>query len=652
MASASVSLTWKFNTVAAGDVMTTFAVRRRQMAPTVGAYEYWTGAAWGAETFIAPGSTINDGQSFTYAIATGWTTGSVYQWSVKTRNAAAEASSYAVDNLIQIHAVPSMTVTISSSTISRPNVQWLWAGATGFYQKSYRVAVYTAAVRNGSTFDASSAASQALATWIGSTVYNSSDWKVTPDADFLSGTQYYVYTKTEDSSDLSSGWVNSANWTPSYTTVPAPTITAVPDATLGVMNVTVRGSFNMLDDNSSVFTTGIANWIGSLNCEPVWNVAGKMLLYGGGMNYSAMDTAQTTYLAADTAYTTYAAQAAIQGTPTGTSRAVSGSAAGQRLTVVAGTVYSAVATVSSNVAGRTAKIGIRWYNDDAGTANATPVTQGTGVALTLGLGTAILVTSATAPALAVRAVVEIEWTTSAVGDILTVDNIAFAATATIAWSPSGGAIDVSYVLERSKDGGVTWSPVWGCSKASPKASDLGNVGQISVVDRAVPIGTSSIQYRAYAISKSSTTPTWSALASVSLSGMNISKWFMRNTSDATKDVQIMAGSFNESTALRGEVIEPEGRSEPIVTSSMKPKTKIVSLDLITTDKTSHELVMTNLRAGVPLYIQTNLDGSGFYVRPVGGISRDQKRSAPVESYSSVRNVFTVSFTAAVVKDFY
>jgi hypothetical protein len=652
----SVTMTWKFRSVAAGDHMATFAIRRRQMTPSVGSYEYWNGSAWvGSETFLSGpsggGTEVKDGMTHTVTVATGWTTDRVYQWSVKCRNAAAEASAYADDSLVQVHAAPTMTLTVSSTTISRPRLSWVWAGAAGYYQKSYRLVLYPASVIGIAGFDAASAVYQAMAVWDSGKIFSATDWNRYVTADLQSGVQYYLYYQTEDNSDLSSGWVSATNFTPSYTAVPPPTLNIAPNEDLGIVTLTARSSFNLLDDDHSIFTAGIGNWIGSHNCESSWDSSlGKLKLTAGGMSYAALDTAYTTFAAQDTALTTFEAQRTTQASPTGTARALSGDQTGERIAVTPAVAYSAIAT-ARNLAGtaRTGKLGIRWYTA-AHAASTTPVSQGSATTLNPGVDTTVKVENITAPADAAWAVIEFEWTTAAVGDVILIDDVALATTSTIVWSPSGNNFDISFVIERSIDN-AKWVPVWGCSSSAPKASDSGAVSQVIVEDRSAPLGTQNVYYRAYAISKYSTAPVWSAVATASISGMKPAKWFLRRCKNAAKDVRIRAADFSTSYSMDQDLYTPEGATRAVVSAGAGPSVEVVDVTLRTETKQEHDLVMENLLSKETLYIQTNADGDGYYIRPIDRIRREQRRSVPDEAYQAVRYLFSVSFTAAVVEDY-
>lgn len=654
-ASASVTLTWKFKSVIAGDYMATYAVRRRAMTPSIGSYEYWNGTTWQAsEYFLTGSSSVLNGVTASITITTGWTTDKIYQWSVKCRNLAAEASSYADDNLIQIHAAPAMTVTVSSTSVSRPKIQWVWSGASGYYMRSYRIAIYTAAVQGASGFDASSAEWQALATFLSDTKYGSNDWYMDVTEDLASGTQYYVYYLTEDTAGLSSGWVNGTNFTPSYTAVPPPAITLTRDEESGVVACVVRSSFNLLSDEASIFTTGIESWVGSLNCETSWDsVNSRLKMKVGGMSYAALDAAHTTFAATDTAYTTFENMRTTMASPSGTSRALSGDQAGELVAVTPAVVYSACATLTNAAStSRTAKIGIRWYKSD-GSASTTPLTQGSGTACPNNTPTVITVSGATAPADAAWAAIELEWTTSVVDDIMYADNVAFASAASISWSPASGGFDIHFALEHSHDN-ETWTPVWACAQDDPHASDVGAVSQISLDDRSCPLGVETIYYRAWAISNLTTAPVWSSVATGSVSGMKPAKWWLRRPEQTTadSDVRVITPDFSSTVQLNRDVQTPDGATHPVVSYSAAPDAEVVELKITSLDQETYDAVLEALKSSETLYLHSNVPGQSCYLRAVDSIRKTMRRAQPTLSTMVQRHMFEIEASAVVVKDPY
>lgn len=663
----TVTLTWKFRTPIAGDTMNGgYYLRRRQTSPTPGPYEWWTGTSWDssnqefgdiAGTFLD--ENIKDGTLYSVTIGPGagifgWDNDKVYQWTVKTVNAAGEAGPYAPDNLLKVHAKPAMVISFPTTAVSRPTFSWAWTGGAGFYQKTYRLAIYPAAVRNSFGFNPNLLTWQLQATWIMWTdKYSSSDYKRQIDSDLTSGVQYYYFYKTVDNSDYDSGWIEAGNFTPVFTNLPAPALTLTPDMLNGVVGAFIKSAFNLLDETNSVFSNGIGNWIGSLNSIASWDSAAeKLILTATGMSYAAMDALHTTYAAADTAYTTYAVQAAAQAAPTGTARAVSGDQTGERFAVLPGTVYSAIATVNNQAAtNRTGKLGIRWFKSTNVPSTVTVISQGPGVTLGHGADTPVSVVNVTSPSDAAFAVLEFEWTTAAIGDVMKIDDVAMAASSSVSWSPTGSTFDIRYVLERSLDQ-INWTPVWGMSRTTPQVSDSPALTQATNVDRSVPLGTQRIYYRAYAISKFDTTPIWSAPAFASIPGMDPIKWFLRRTSVINRDVRVIVNQISVDQAAQSEVIEAEGRSAPLVSFSGNPKTETVSISMMSLDKTTFELVMEALRSNETLYLQTNLDGYGYYLRIVDSFKRTQRRAvAPAGSFSAVRNLFDISFAAVVVEAF-
>jgi len=190
------------------------------------------------------------------------------------------------------------------------------------------------------------------------------------------------------------------------------------------------------------------------------------------------------------------------------------------------------------------------------------------------------------------------------------------------------------------------------SKAAPRVSDSGAVSQATVVDRSVPLGTNTIYYRAYAISKFSSAPIWSALATTSIPGMDPVKWWLRRTSRSDHDVRVIVNQISIDQNVQRDVVEPEGQANAIVNFSSTPKTQVMSVSMLSLDKVTYELVLEALTADETLYLQTNLDGYGYYLRVIDSIKRSQKRAAaPAGGFSAVRNLFDIQFAAVIVGAF-
>jgi hypothetical protein len=137
--------------------------------------------------------------------------------------------------------------------------------------------------------------------------------------DLANGTNYRMYGLVTDDTDLSSGWVNAGNFTPSYTSQSAPTVTVTPDPANGRVGVGVSASFNLLSEEASAFTSSVGPWSGDVNCDVSLNTnqtysksGNSLRVVVGGGDYSYLDTTHTTYDAMDTAYSTYEAQRTTQ----------------------------------------------------------------------------------------------------------------------------------------------------------------------------------------------------------------------------------------------------------------------------------------------------------------------------------------------------
>lgn len=654
-ASASpLTLKAKHRTGAAGDPATAVAIRRRVMTPSVGSYEYWNGTSWvGSEAFNAITS-LFDSQTYEFTNGTSWTTNQTYQWTMRFRNGASEAGPYAPDSLVHVHAVPSMAVTVSGLGGSRPLLSWVSTIASGFYQAQYQLAIYTDAVKTSTGFNPADPAWQALATWISPIGYGSADYQKRIGADLVSGVLHWAYYNLTDSGGLASGWTSGTSFTPSFTAFPAPTLTLTPDLVNGKVDFLVRSAFNLLSENQSSFTTGIDGWVGTLNCQAEFPNNGTLLLRAGGMSYNAMDAAYSDINANDTAFASYTAQAAAQSSPAGTSRAQMGLTTGEWIPVSPSTVYSAVFDAICNVAGRNVKCGIRWYTA-GGAAATTPLHQGSAVGMSIVSYVTASCQNVTSPANAAFASIEVEWTTSVAGtDIVNVKNVAFAAAASIAWSPTGNNFDVSFSLEKSLDG-ENWEAVWGMSQNNPRPSDIGVLTEVSGSDRSAFLGVDGVQYRAYAVTKFSTAPLWSSVVVQSLAPMTIDGWRLRHTTDEEMDIVGQPiNRFSYSSQLNNEIVPPEGLDFPVVISNDQPNVSKISFVLILTNQAAMEKALASLRSAETLYVQTNRAGMGYYFKPTGAFRYDGRPRVPdlVDTpYATVGTYYELDVEGVEVKPY-
>lgn len=648
----TVVIQFQFNAFGAGETLGTYSIRRRRIAPTIGTVDYWNGTAWAvSQTWLSPGSTVYDKQIVTVS-TTGWSNNEVYEWSVDTRDALNSAGGFANNNIVDIHSAPTVTAAVSSANETRPQIVWRFSGGTGRRQKSYRWYLYSAAIYNQSGFDPSVAYWQSLATWgmaepeVGSLIF-----RKRVGTDLTNATTYRMYGIVTDDTDLTSGWVNAGNFTTSFTGQATPDVLITPQPDDGVVRLELGATFNLLDENSSVFTNNVGKWVPDFNCQlslnstPAYvrNGSTSMKVTMGGASYEYLDTTYTTYTAMDTAIGTYATQASTQMPTLGQSRMSTGNSNPNSIPITPSTNYSAVASVFPLV-NETLRLSFRWFKAD-GSESSTAETAGTAVACLGGQWRDISVFAATSPADAAYARVSILCTTAAVGDVYYVDTVAMARADSVEWSSGGTSVDVGFVVQRSDDRGVTWKYIWNNSHDNPFSTSSGAfVG--TYFDRSPPVGNGlPVKYRVAAVSRKTTNPLYSDTVEIEVPALEARGWWLRSVEDPTKDLKILVSkfSFNEKPAT--QVYSPENSTHEVVVHTSEPISREVSGQIWLVNSADYEKARRLFTSSDTLYLQRNI-GDGFYFKSTGGWSADQRASA--SRTKTPNHVHTVSFTGTVV----
>lgn len=634
----AVSLKFKYIAFDPGSAMATYSIRRKQLAPTPGAYEYWTGAAWGAATWVSLAAA--DGAEVTIA-AGAFVQNATYEWGVQTRNAALEASAWSDARLLFTPAAPTVTVSITTpAVVSRPPFSWAFAGGTGRSQLAYRFICYTAAEVAKPGFAAGAAGFTAL--WDSGMVFGGKTFSAKIDADLPSSGSYQLWGMVRDDTNLDSGWANRASFTTSFTPPPSPALTATPFPDLGHVSVLASSTFNLLNADTSGFDAGIGAW-GTLpeNCVPTWDPAGLMKVTFSGQSYAQLDANYATFALEDTAFATFAAMSADQG---GLSFSAVRTAEGTSgVPVTATTVYSATATVTAQSRTVPCQLEIYWYTG----AGAYISTSSGGVINCLAtVPTNVYIDSATAPGTAAFAALRLRFNSpgNVIGEYVNADKFAFTATATATWSSGGASAGTGFVFQRSIDQG-DWVELPGATSAEPAGATGAGLDRFTYLDRTVPLNTADLRYRVFAVGNFKTVPISSSPAIVTVTGgIQSARAFLRSSVDAAKDLRVYLSDWSWSDARRNEVVFPVGGTKALIFNQTLPPntTANVSLTLITAS--DREKFQALVAEEAKLFLQMNV-GPGYYVRPIGAVNYSQRRSAGPNGIPS--DVHSVSFQAQV-----
>jgi len=193
--------------------------------------------------------------------------------------------------------------------------------------------------------------------------------------------------------------------------------------------------------------------------------------------------------------------------------------------------------------------------------------------------------------------------------------------------------------------------VWGASPNSPRPSDIGVLTKIVLSDRGVPLGVASVSYRAYAISRYSTAAIYSSPTIAVIAGMAINGWRLKNCTTLAYDVAGPIGKWNMSSDYANMIVAPDGRSYPIVQSSDQPNTQKISFDITVYTKANYDKLISSLNNKSTLFLQTNIEGIGYYFRPVDAYNIATRVRQPDSSVGTVGLFFTVTISGVIVKPY-
>ena len=611
-----------FRTPVPGDYLHSYALRIREVSPAIGAWQYWNGAGYnGALTWNNTGvTTYKDGAEFTVTLPApnSLAADKIYQWSVATRNQATQASVWAPDRLLSVRNAPIVTTFVNSNAAKRPIISWS-AVLDAAAQAGWQFAIYPATVTAMAGFDPEDPTWQAQATWIMSDmVLDSSTYQIQINKDLgAPATDYEVWYRYLDSNGTLLPWTEGVNWTTNYLNENPPVFTVTADPSDGSIDLTLQSVFNMLSAVNTTFTGDNGTWIISAN-GVLTNVAGRARL-------TVTATASSVIISSSTVDVSQMFPVRPGAPVTGQIQAIIGA-----------------------LAGRNGRISINWRKAD-GTASAiTAITHGATTALTPSGTTVLDVENAIAPADAAYGFLRVEITNPTAGEVYEFDGArAWPTAAAVGQTLGGRHEDLTMVIEKTKDGGVTWEGVWGATREDPAVPSAS--GYLAITDRAAYLGAQAVSYRGLVIGLSSTVPTYSAYNTIAAPTMNIEGWWLLDTEDATNDIRVYADAPTQAKDLQEVVIaDIEGDVWPVVVSSLKPIKNDVSFGFMTKDTASRAKAEKLLASGHTLYLQRNVDGLGICFR-VLNFDCTAVKAATDTAYAKVRDVHTFSVKGVEVQ---
>jgi hypothetical protein len=575
--------TWQYNPVSPSDSQQAWAFRRVNGATT----QYWNASTQAFATGSIIWNTTDPTNPTQVAFPAGkWTTGTTYTWSVATKSATGAASSFASDRTITAAVVPAVVVTSPSGIAygeSTPLVVWTYTSPNA--QRDYQVRIVPTF---GVTIDPNN---PGPATWDSGVVGSSLARSARVGTALTNGTAYRAYVRCSDSTGLQSTWSYS-DFAVSIVPPTGPLVEVLDevfyDTDVPRVRLDLTARSNYLDANQ---TNGQANWVVDANCT-----------------LAAQPDDSANQLIASLQMTSAAAGNMIARTSVGTppaapfgQPALSGPLS---FPVVAGQRYTAVASFKSAVSIRACRVSIRWYDDDDGTGVLISESPGDQVTSSLTSYVPAFVTDeAPAGAKLGRMVVTVLATAGA-SEVHYAGRMSFHPGDDTNYQSGGYANTQTLRVERSDDGGVTWTGV--VDRIKPDYWQ-----KVTTTDRLMPFNT-EVRYRCFTdVDLGDGSTLTSGTSPVSFITIDSQAWVIRDPDTETAEVNALVIGFTRNDEETIAITRPVGRFYPVVDSeglqSGKGKISIYVRQRDVAD------TVALLQRAVPMVIQ-NLIGEVIWVR--------------------------------------
>lgn len=501
--------------------------------------------------------------------------------------------------------VSAITPSGTLTTTARPTIGWTYSDPETDAQERFRVKIYQG---TGTVADPDNTAAYVDST---ETFNATPSW--TPSSSLPAGS-YRVYVKA---ADVGSGGRYSAWATQTFTIsieVPqAPAVVATTDNTLARVAIQVNGKENFLTANQSSLETNTTGW------EAV-PTTGNVTI--------ARSTAQATHGAASLSMTSIAS-GTMQARTTITSGAV---------TVTAGRQYSALASFRAATAGRSVRVSIAWYT--AGDVVIGSPSDGSTVTDTTTGWTQATVT-ATAPANAAKAYVILTvLSTAAASEVHYADKIGFHPGAVTTWS-KGGFAGIVFIVEKSIDGGTTWTAVRGAASVTVPTTPS---QETTFYDYEVARGvTPRYRARTQALDLELVATLVSADSAVSIAAVVAATgWWLKDPLAPGLNMVIdVVPGFSFRRKQPQSVFEPIGRTVAVVVTD-GPRGIEGTLDVWVKDSARYAKLQALVTGGRVLWLEDPF-GRAWYVMFGAATEWSLLRAQPLNTETTpIRHIHTVS----------
>jgi hypothetical protein len=429
----------------------------------------------------------------------------------------------------------------AATTTTKPSVTMTYTDADSDIMDRYEIKIFDAATYGAGGFSPDTS----TPTWTSGQV---SLAKVTGDAfsvvvgtDLINGTSYRAYARLRQA--VWSAW---SAWAFSSFNValdaPAqPTLVGTVENNLGRIKLDFNGRDNLLTKNQASFETSASWAIG-----PSTTISRVTTQFLNGVASMQVTRSGSTGIAS------------VQENVGGTSGTP----------ILPGVQYTALASIKAGTTVRSCSVSIVWFNAAGGTISTSTGTAGNNSAA----GWTQFTCTATSPALAVFAAVQINVAAVVVAENHFIDAVSFAPGSSTVWTRGGFVSTGNYrtSIERSIDAGATWSIIIGGSFIPSFTTEAA-----TLYDYTVPLNTSVIyRVRTYGIDVVTGleiaglySTTVGPLTSVPTTSTG---WYIKDPLDPTKNQVIDLDQDAWEFKIKEEqaVYKLLGRSDPIVVSDV------------------------------------------------------------------------------------
>ena len=361
---------------------------------------------------------------------------------------------------VDVETAPRPTVSVTAPTgsitdTSFPSVTWTPTFSDGSPQAAYEIKIFDSSTYTGATFSADTSTA-VISTGI---ITNTDSRGQTLEGDLANSTTYRAYVRVAsliNGVNYFSAWAYS-QFDLAIDSPAIPTVSAFYDSDTSSVAVTIFGRTNAMNANMSSIETDTTGWVAVANCA------------------ISRSTAQ---------YANGTASLRLQATSSGDMTASTTDAT--KFAVTANTKFSATAVFRADSVARNTAIGIVWLNSSGSTISTA---YGTNELDSSSTWNECVITGI-APSTATHAKVIVKIISAGTSEIHYIDKIAFHAGDSPFWT-RGGFSTFTFVVERSSDGGTTYTEI----RNSPVTASDAQIATLN--DYEIPLD-KTVTYRAKA----------------------------------------------------------------------------------------------------------------------------------------------------------